>query len=81
MGYRNGIFATIAFALSSAALAGIVYTDDYSRAAQSEAEGFRALTQQLSSSDQLICSDTNTSVSAPVGAALLSANPSATVRQ
>lgn len=47
MGHRDGIFAVLALAVSSLALAGMVYTDDYSRAAQAEANGFNALTQQV----------------------------------
>jgi hypothetical protein len=56
MGYRNGIFATIAFALTSVALAGVVYTDAYSSAAQSEANGLHALTEQvLRGDDAEVC--------------------------
>lgn len=43
MGYRDRIFAIIALALSSVALVGILYTDDYSQAAQAEARGYEAL--------------------------------------
>lgn len=45
MGHRNGIFAVLALVASSLALAGMVYTDDYARAAQAEACGYDALTQ------------------------------------
>lgn len=45
MGYRDGIVTTLALALSSVALAGIVYSDVYSRAAQTEASGYHALTK------------------------------------
>lgn len=50
MGHRNGIFAVLALVASSLALAGMVYTDDYARAAQAEASGYHALTQQMSGS-------------------------------
>jgi len=45
MKYRDAIFATIALALTSVALAGVVYTDAYSGAAKAEVRGVRALTQ------------------------------------
>ncbi len=48
----NGIMATIALVLSSAALAGMVYTDQYSHAARIEARGFDALNHAL-----LACAD------------------------
>ena len=51
MGHRDGIIATIALALSSVALAGIVYSDAYSQAAQSEAKGNHALMQIVLSGD------------------------------
>lgn len=57
MGFRHGFIATIAFALSSVALAGIVYTDAYSQAAQAEASGYHALTEQFTSSDSVACAD------------------------
>jgi hypothetical protein len=38
MKYRDGIFATIALALTSLALTGVVYTDAYSQAAQSRSD-------------------------------------------
>ena len=58
MKYRDGIFATIALAVTSVALAGVVYTDAYSQAARSEASGLRALTQQVERADTLACADT-----------------------
>ena len=58
MKYRDGIFATIAVALTSVALAGVVYTDAYSQAARSEASGLRALTHQVESGDNVACDDT-----------------------
>lgn len=58
MAIRDGFFATIALALSSVALASIVYTDEYSHAAQAEANGYRALALQVSSdSSSLACVD------------------------
>ncbi|MRX08777.1 hypothetical protein GJ697_13110 [Pseudoduganella sp. FT25W] len=44
MNYRDAIFATIALALTSVALAGVVYTDAYSHTAKTEVRGVRALT-------------------------------------
>jgi hypothetical protein len=79
MEYRNGIFATIALALSSVALAGIVSTDEYARAAQSEASGFQALTEQLSGGEALAGADAG--VPAVLAPALLSSAPSDTVQQ
>lgn len=48
MTYRDGLFATTALVLSSAALAGILYSDDYSQAAQSEASAYDALFYKVS---------------------------------
>lgn len=45
MKYRDGFFATLALALTSLALAGVVTTDAYSQAARAEATGVRALTE------------------------------------
>jgi hypothetical protein len=53
MGHRNGIFAIVALTLSSLALAGMVNLDAYSKAAQVEAHGYAALTQQVAGSDML----------------------------
>jgi hypothetical protein len=47
MKHRDGIFATLALALGSFALAGMVYTDAYSAAARTEAKGFDALTHEV----------------------------------
>jgi hypothetical protein len=58
MKYRDGIFASIAVALTSVALAGVVYTDAYSQTAKAEVSGFRALTQQVENGDALACDDT-----------------------
>ncbi|MGO4377535.1 hypothetical protein [Pseudoduganella sp. RAF53_2] len=44
MGFRDGFFALVAIALSALALAGMVYTDEYSSAARAEARGVAALT-------------------------------------
>ncbi|MQA39228.1 hypothetical protein [Rugamonas aquatica] len=57
MKYRDGIFATIALALTSVALAGVVYTDAYSQAASAEASGVRALTE-AAAGDAIACADT-----------------------
>ncbi|OEZ60373.1 hypothetical protein [Duganella sp. HH105] len=57
MKYRDGIFATIALALTSVALAGVVYTDAYSQAASAEASGVRALTE-AAAGDTIACADT-----------------------
>lgn len=47
MELRNMIFAMVAVALSSVALAGIVSSEDYERAARIEVRGVHALTVQL----------------------------------
>ncbi|MCU6498590.1 hypothetical protein LPN04_12370 [Rugamonas sp. A1-17] len=57
MKYRNGIVTTIALALTSVALASVVYTDAYSQAAKAEATGVRALTQ-AAAGETLACADT-----------------------
>jgi hypothetical protein len=56
MGHRDKIFALVALAVSALALAGVLSTDDYSRAAQAEATGFNALSH-LSFSGQPMHSD------------------------
>lgn len=58
MKYRDGIFATIALALTSVALASVVYTDAYSQAAKAEATGVRALTQAAAGDTAIACADT-----------------------
>ncbi|MBP1204682.1 hypothetical protein JOD97_002724 [Duganella sp. 1411] len=58
MKYRDGIFATVAIALTSVALAGVVYTDVYSQTAKAEVRGVRALTE-VASGDALACADTS----------------------
>jgi hypothetical protein len=55
MRHRDGIFAVLALALSSAALAGMVHTEVYSHAARAEANGYDALTQQVFGADLLLC--------------------------
>jgi hypothetical protein len=45
------IFATVAVALSSVALAGIVSSEEYARAGRYEASGVHALTEQLQGQD------------------------------
>lgn len=47
MKHRDGIFATIALALSSFALAGMMYTDVYLAAAGTEVRGVNALTHEV----------------------------------
>jgi hypothetical protein len=58
MKYRDGIFASIALALTSVALAGVVYTDAYSQTAKAEVSGFRALSQQVENGAVEACDDT-----------------------
>ena len=70
MKYRDAIFATIALALTSVALAGVVYTDAYSHTAQVEVHGVRALTQ-MASGEAAVCDPAN----------MLSSNESGTVQQ
>jgi len=52
MKHRDGIFATVAVALSSLALAGMVYTDEFSQAASVEARGFDALRTEVLRGEQ-----------------------------
>jgi len=47
MSIRDGIFTTVAVAVSGIALAGLLGTDAYSRAAGLEARGLHALTAQV----------------------------------
>lgn len=70
MKYRDAIFATIAVALTSAALAGVVYTDAYSHTAQAEVSGVRELTL-VAAGDALACDPAN----------MLSSNETGTVQQ
>ncbi|MHA4871007.1 hypothetical protein ACXZ1M_25300 [Duganella sp. PWIR1] len=70
MKYRDAIFATIALALSSVALAGVVYTDAYSHTAKAEVHGMRALSL-VASGDAADCDP----------ATMLSSNESGTVQQ
>lgn len=53
MSIRDGIFTTVAVAVSGVALAGLLGTDAYSRAAGAEARGLHALTMQV----QMACAD------------------------
>jgi hypothetical protein len=69
MKYRDAIFATIALALTSVALAGVVYTDAYSHTAKAEVRGVRALT--LVASGDSVCDPAN----------MLSSNELGTVQQ
>ncbi|WP_036251221.1 hypothetical protein [Massilia sp. BSC265] len=47
MRIRDGIFTTVAVALSGVALAGLLGTDAYSQAAGAEARGLKALSMQV----------------------------------
>jgi hypothetical protein len=47
MSIRDGIFTTVAVALSGVALAGLLGTDVYSQAAGAEARGLKALSMQV----------------------------------
>lgn len=47
MRMRDGIFTTVAVALSGVALAGLLGTDAYSQAAGAEARGLKALSMQV----------------------------------
>ena len=47
MSMRDGIFTTVAVALSGVALAGLLATDAYSQAAGAEARGLKALSMQV----------------------------------
>ena len=47
MSIRDGIFTTVAVALSGVALAGLLGTDAYSQAAGAEARGLKALSMQV----------------------------------
>ena len=47
MRIRDGIFTTVAVALSGVALAGLLGTDAYSQAAGAEARGLQALSMQV----------------------------------
>ncbi|MYN41674.1 hypothetical protein GTP55_20135 [Duganella sp. FT109W] len=69
MKYRDAIFAMLTLALTSVALAGVVYTDAYSHSARAEVRGVRALT--LVASGEKPCDPAN----------MLSSNESGTVQQ
>ena len=47
MSMRDGIFTTVAVALSGVAVAGLLATDAYSQAAGAEARGLKALSMQV----------------------------------
>ncbi|RZA33998.1 MAG: hypothetical protein EOP92_17980 [Lysobacteraceae bacterium] len=47
MSIRDGLFTTVAVALSGVALAGLLGTDAYSQAAGAEARGLKALSMQV----------------------------------
>ena len=66
MGYRDGVFAVLALAVSSLALAGVMNSEDFSRAAQSEANGFDALSRQVFDSGTLrFCANTRSELILP----------------
>ena len=54
----DGMFATIAIALTTVALAGVISTDAYLQTAKAEVQGVRALTE-VASGDVLACADTS----------------------
>lgn len=56
-GIRDGIFTTVAVSLSGVALAGLLCTDAYSRAAGAEARGVHALSLQMQMSCAGDCKD------------------------
>lgn len=62
MKYRDGLLAMVAVALSTVALAGVVYTDAYSHTAKAEASGVRALTE-VAAGDVLACADMSADMS------------------
>ncbi len=47
MSMRDGIFTTVAVALSGVAVAGLLGSDAYSQAAGAEARGLKALSMQV----------------------------------
>ena len=55
MSIRDGIFTTVAVALSGVALAGLLATDAYSQAAGAEARGLKALSMQMVARSALDC--------------------------
>ncbi|MFN3789073.1 hypothetical protein [Massilia sp.] len=57
MSMRDGIFTTVAVALSGVALAGLLGTDAYSQAAGAEARGLKALSMQVETQSLLACGD------------------------
>ena len=57
MRIRDGIFTTVAVTLSGVALAGLLCTDAYSRAAGAEARGFYALSLEMQMSCAGDCAD------------------------
>ncbi|HEV7815989.1 MAG TPA: hypothetical protein VGP06_12925 [Janthinobacterium sp.] len=55
MDHRDGIFAIVALLLSSLALAAVLFTDEYQRAAGAEAHGYAALERQVSGDAPMLC--------------------------
>ena len=56
-GIRDGIFTTVAVSLSGVALAALLCTDAYSRAAGAEARGVHALSLEMQMSCAGDCAD------------------------
>jgi len=54
---RDGVFATIAVALTTVVLAGVITTDAYLQTAKAEVQGVRALTE-VAAGSVLACADT-----------------------
>lgn len=55
---RDAVFATIAVALTTVMLAGVVTTDAYLQTAKAEVQGVRALTE-VATGNVLACADTS----------------------
>jgi len=70
MSIRDGIFTTVAVALSGVALAGLLGTDAYSQAAGAEARGLKALSMQVELGSEACVDETDARwASLPEGAA------------
>ncbi|MCD2515031.1 hypothetical protein LQ564_01735 [Massilia sp. G4R7] len=69
MSIRDGIFTTVAVALSGVALAGLLATDAYSQAAGAEARGLKALSMQVELGSEACLDDSDGHLAAaPKGA-------------
>ncbi|MES2742928.1 MAG: hypothetical protein V4754_18540 [Pseudomonadota bacterium] len=55
MVYRDTLFAAIALAVSTLAIAAVLNTEVYSQAAQAEASGYDALTTQVQGASPALC--------------------------